>query len=382
MKPSYKKLDWIDILRHLFLNWKSIAIVTVAVGVVTAGISLLLPNEYKSTANLLPNKKHTIGLDLLSDNGGLGSLASTVFGQQDQQVDRYYVLLQSYTTQKRVIDHFDLMHVYETTDSDQPLIDAMGQLEDNTSFEAKDEGNFVISVWDTDPERARNMADYYVQILNELNTQIATKEAREFRAFIEDRYRQAQADFDSVQNRFTAYQQKYGIFELPSQVTEYFNMLASITTKKVEAEVQLHLLQQTVRKSSDTYRQAKARYDAVSQKLKQLYQDENPENIVLNFKELPDAGKQYLQLQKDLEIQTQIQKFLVPLYEQSKMEEAKSLPIVSVVDHPVVPPKKDRPHRSLIVILAALSTGILCSLYYVIKLSLQQNSDYLAYIRD
>lgn len=382
MKPSYKKLDWIDILRYLFLNWKNIAIVTVAVSVVTAGISLLLPNEYKSTANLLPNKKHTIGLDLLSDNGGLGSLASTVFGQQDQQVDRYYVLLQSYTTKKRVIDHFDLTHVYETADSDQPIIDAMGQLEDNTTFEAKDEGNFVISVWDTDPERARNMADYYVQILNELNTQIATKEAREFRTFIEDRYRQAQADFDSVQNRFTAYQHKYGIFELPSQVTEYFNMLASITTKKVEAEVQLHLLQQTVRKSSDTYRQAKARYDAVSQKLKQLYHDEDPENIVLNFKELPDAGKQYLQLQKDLEIQTQIQKFLVPLYEQSKMEEAKSLPIVSVVDQPVIPPKKDRPRRSIIVILAALSTGILCSLYYVLKLSLQHNSEYLAYIRD
>jgi len=383
MKPSYKKLEWIEILRYLAGNWKNIVIVTFAISLVAAAISLFLPNEYKSTANLLPNKKHSLGMGFLANNGGgLSSLASTVFGQQDQQADRYYVLLQSYTTSKRVIDHFDLTHVYETAGSNHPILDAMGVLADNTTFEAKDEGNFVISTWDTDPERAKEMADYYVQILNELNTQIATREAREFRTFIEKRYRQSQADLDSLQNRFAAYQKKYGIFELPAQVSEYFSMLAGITTKKVEAEVQLQLLQQTVRKGSDTYRQAQARYEAVSQKLQQLYHDGDPDNIVLNFEELPEAGKQYFELKKDLEIETQIQKFLVPLYEQSKMEEAKSLPIVSVVDQPVVPTRKDRPHRSIIVILAALSTGILCCIYYIVKLSLQQNRDYIAYIRD
>jgi uncharacterized protein involved in exopolysaccharide biosynthesis len=55
------------------------------------------------------------------------------------------------------------------------------------------------------------------------------------------------------------------------------------------------------------------------------------------------------------------------------MEEVKSLPIVSVLDQPVVPEKKDYPPRTLIVLLAGMTALILTSTYYTLKLSFEKN---------
>jgi uncharacterized protein involved in exopolysaccharide biosynthesis len=365
-----------EILRLLFKNLKSLLITTFVIAVIIAGISLLLPNKYKSSANLLPSQRPSLGLDLFSESGGLSSIASNVLGQGNDESDRYLVLLNSYSTLERVVRKFDLTTVYEVNESDDPISDAIEELKEHSTFENREEGNFVIAVLDEDPTRAKQMADYYVEILNDLNTSIVASDARQYREFLEQRYATFETKSDSLQNEFIAFQKEYGVFELPEQVQEYFTIIGSVTTQQIQKELELKLLSTSVNKESEVYQNKLAEYNILSEKLDELYRDTDPRNLLLNFDNIASVGSDYYRLMFEIEIQAEIQKFLLPLYEQAKMEEAKALPIVTVIDAPQVPKRKAEPRRSIIVILGAISAFILLCLYYITRYTYTKNEAY------
>ena len=195
MSPEYKKIELADIFKKLYIKRYAIIIISISVAILVGIISLFIPNEYESTANLLPAKKQSV--NLLSELN-LSGLAGGLLNSGNKPSDRFYVLLNSYSIKKRVINKFNLEKVYKTQKSNYPLLNAMKKLDKNTRFEDHDEGNFVINVWDTSPERAKEMADFYVTLLNEFNTQISVKEARDYRLFIQKRYEKANHNLDSL----------------------------------------------------------------------------------------------------------------------------------------------------------------------------------------
>ncbi len=377
MTPQYKVPESTEIVRYIFKNKFTVLGVPFAVSVIVAIITLFIPNKYTSTANLFPSQRPSLGLDLFSEQGGLSTIASSVLGGNSDETNKYIVLLSSYSTSKKVIDKFNLVEVYEVSDADDPDGDAIEILLERSTFEGLEEGNFVISVLDESPTRAKNMANYYVQLLNELNTKIVSNDARLYREFLELRYNQLVLELDSLQSEYIDLQKKYGVFELPEQVKGYFNLMGLLTAQQLEAEVKLNVLSETVSKSSELYKNQLVQYEAISNKLNELYNDENPKNIVLNFNSLAEVGSQYFSLVYQLEIQIEIQKFLLPLYEQAKMEEAKSFPIVSVIDEPREAIEKTSPKRFIIVILTGISSFIFTLSFLVFKYNFTINREFI-----
>lgn len=373
MPPDYQKTEWFEVFQNLYSKWISIAVISFSVAVVIAIYTLFIPNQYKSTANLLPNQKTNLGFNMLSEGGGLSSLAGSILGGGANEADRYYNLLNSYTTKRRVVEEFNLIEVYELSESEYPLMNAIGILEDRTQFTAHQTGNFIIEVWDTDPVRSKEMTKFYVDHLNRLNTEISTSEAATFKEFVEERYESTLSQIDQTRNELNEFQERYGVFQLESQVMQYFNLLGTVTAQQIETEIKLDFLESTVSTSNQQYQQTRLELESINNKLASLYQDDNNENFILNFANLSDVGLTYAELVKKIEIQTEVLRFIVPLLEQARMEEVKALPIVSVLDEPVVPEKKDYPPRTLIVLLAGMTAVILVSIYYTIKLSFTKN---------
>lgn len=338
--------------------------------------TLFIPNQYKSNANLLPNQKTNLGISMLSEGSGLSSLAGSILGGESGETDRYYNLLNSYTTKRRVVEEFNLIEAYDLSESEYPLVNAIGILEERTQFTAQQTGNFIIEVWDTDPVRSKEIAKFYVDHLNSLNTEISTREAASFREFAEERYESTLTQIQQTRNELNEFQETYGVFQLEDQVVQYFNLLGGITVEQIQTEIQLNYLENTVSPSNQQYQQARLKLESINDRLASLYQDENSDNFILNFANLSDIGLTYAELVKKIEIQTEVLRFIVPLLEQARMEEVKSLPIVSVLDEPVVPEKKSYPPRSLIVLLAGMTAVILASTYYTIKLSFKKNKQW------
>lgn len=380
-QPKPAGLTGGDLIRHIFRNIRRIAIVTILVTVVAVVVSLMLPNEFRSAANLMPANTPAIGLDLLTRSSGLGGLASNLLRTRSSEFDRFLVLLETHTVKKRVIDQFNLIEVYDTGGNQFPLIDAMKRLDANTNFETFEEGNMLIEVWDEDPTRAKEMTDFYVQLINEYNIELSTSEATKFKEFIGDKYSEVMASVDSLQRRTVEFQREYGVIELNTQASEYLGAITAITAQLYEAELKLKLVAENAREENPIYQRQLQQVNALKSTLASMYNNTNPNDVILNFSQLPEISTQYVRLMAEAEIQQEMLKFIIPIYENARMEEAKSIPGLVVVDEPFVAERKDRPKRSLIVIGAFMSSLLLMLVYYAVQLLVHRNREYIAYLR-
>ncbi len=379
MKPVYQRIPIHQLLRHVIRQFRLIIIISLVISGIAAIYAILQDNEYRSTASLLPAQQRSVGIESLI-GGRLGSLAGSIVGSGRTAIfDRYQVLLNSETTKRQIVEKFDLITAYEAEGSAYPMLDAIKILDGNTSFRGQLEGNFIIDVWDKSPEKAQAIAEYYVNLLNDFNNDISTKEAREYRIFIETRYLQGKLEIDSLRQELAAFQMEYGVFELNEQVKAYFGLISTVAAEKLQMEMRLELLSRSIGTESAAYQQERAQYNVVVDKLNTLYNSPTTDPLLLNMSTLPDIAKQYFELMQTIEIQAEILQYIVPLYEQAKLEEAKALPLVSIVDHPRVPEKKDRPFRAMIVISAFLSSFVTLVVGFILFLIVSANLPYFRY---
>ena len=159
--------------------------------VLSALVAFTLPKQYESSARLMPPDSAGSGSAILAalvgrSAGGtssLGSLASSLLGGRSSSV-LFIELLHSRSIADRLIDRFDLQRVYRR----RYRIDTVKFLARRTSIvnDAKS-GVVTLTFTDTDPERARAIAQAYVEELNSIVTRANTSSARREREFIEQR---------------------------------------------------------------------------------------------------------------------------------------------------------------------------------------------------
>ena len=88
-----------------------------------------------------------------------------------------------------MIAKFGLVDLYDYAGSSYKMEQTTKELLSNVQFVVEDEGNITVSVYDTDPQRAADMANYFVEMLNKTNTELQVQNAKGSRKFIEERSR-------------------------------------------------------------------------------------------------------------------------------------------------------------------------------------------------
>lgn len=138
-------------------NFKVLAVTFVAFAVVTAGITLLLPNYYKAQVVLLPSDTNSISKGVLSNMDNVDPMN---FGSSS---DCEYVLdiINSGRIVGAACTKFNLAEHYGIKASGRELDEKMGRkLYNNIKVKRTDNLGVKITVWDTDPEMASNLANF------------------------------------------------------------------------------------------------------------------------------------------------------------------------------------------------------------------------------
>ena len=160
--------------------------------VISAGATtyaLLSTKWYKASASVLPAEK----TDFLGSFGGLSSLVKSFSPSKGlaaltgtNELDRYMAILKSGTMTDDVIKTFKFREEYEMEDAyyEKVVKAFIGNLE----MDVEDEGNLVVSVYDQDPQKAADIANYMIAKLNEMNTTLSVTNAKANREFVEKRY--------------------------------------------------------------------------------------------------------------------------------------------------------------------------------------------------
>ena len=342
-----------------------VAGVTAIVAVAAVVISLLMPNWYAATVRVLPPEA-SAGNPLASALlRGTGSAASALLGGVSSDYARYLAILSSRRVMKSVVEEFDLINAYGLDDSEYPLEYTIAELEENVSFPVDEEYEFLaVVVLDKDRERAADMANFMVRQLNTINSELASLNAASYRRFVENRYNEAQVALDSVLDASQAFQAQYGVIDLDVQSQAYFGQLASLEASATLAEVQYEAQLAQLGPDNEEVQALRAVAQAAQGKVRAML--EGRESVLpIPRGAMSGVSREYIDLQRELAVQTQILEVIGPLYEQARFEEEKTVEAVQVVDAAEVPTMKAKPVRSVIVVVATL-TGFLLAVVFVL----------------
>jgi uncharacterized protein involved in exopolysaccharide biosynthesis len=346
----------------ILLRWRRwIVGATLGVAVAAVVISLLLPDWYRASTRLLPPASSSSNsiTKFLSDSDIAPMASSLLGGGASSDYMRFMSLLTSHTVMGTVVDKFDLIEVYETTDTDAPRLRAIETLGDNVEFAIDNEYEYLsIQLYDKDPQRAAEMANYFAEVLNDRQSELATENATRYRKFVEDRYRQTEQRLDSARVRKQEFEEDHGVIELPEQAKQFLTSMAELRVSTIQNEIRLGALQQQYGSNNAQVASLDQMVQTAHEKQEQLMSGQDA-LLPVAYQNLPEVSRQYAQIMQEVTIQEELLKFIRPLYEQAIFDERQEVTAVQVID-PATPPVDDSwPPRAIICVMATLSAFLL-----------------------
>jgi tyrosine-protein kinase Etk/Wzc len=173
---------------------KFIAILTGAIVVITAIVSLIMTPTYSAKATfIVPNP--TAGASAAQAMANLGGLigggAASLLGGGKSPDEMYMEFLKSQTISNMLIEKFDLQKRYET----KSLAKTQAALKSRTLITSnKKAGLITVQADDSDPQFSADLANAYIAALKEMLRNFAAGEARQRQQYYEDQLIRAKTE--------------------------------------------------------------------------------------------------------------------------------------------------------------------------------------------
>ncbi len=340
---------------------------------VSLAIAFTIPKQYKSVTSIMPPEQQNSNAMMLAalaahsgSLGALGSLASGLPGGRSS-ADLFIDLLRSGTVGGHLIDRFDLQHVYRK----RYRIDTAKHLARITKItENKKSGVITLEVEDTSAERARNLAQGYLDELNQLVMRTNTSTAHRERLFIEQRLRVVQAALEDAELQLGQFSSKTSAIDIKEQTRAMVDAGARVQAELIVEQSGLQSLREIYGDSNMRVRESEARIASLRGELTRMTGSSDPlppadlhppstssdagsENAALYppLRQLPRLAVPYTDLYRRVRVQENVFELLTQQYELAHIEEAKDIPTVSVIDPPGIAEKKSYPPRLLLTLL-------------------------------
>lgn len=355
-----------NILRILWVHRCGIA-KTVAAGVLlSAVLAFRLPTMYTSITTLMPPESSSPNsnlMSLLSSAGPTASLGGAMLGAKSSGAV-FVGLLRSRTVQNDLVGRFDLLHYYNV----QLVEDASRNLAADTNVqEDQKSGIITVSVSARDPQLASRIARGYVEELDRAVTSNSTSAARRERTFLEGRLTEIKHDLDDSARALSQFSATSRTIDLPSQGKAMVEAGLKLQSELAVARSEWAGLRQTYSDDNVRVRTASARVEELQRQLDKITgptgktgstADANGTDYP-SLERLPALGLTYADLDRKVLVEEALWGALTKQYEAAKVQEAKEIPTVRVLDAANVPQHKSSPVRSAIVILGAMASFLM-----------------------
>src|ERR1700733_5983279 len=366
--------NWAVRATLLWHHRKMLARVAIVSLMLSLAIAFIIPKQYKATASIMPPDQQGSGTmmlaALLGRGGGLGSLGSLASGLLGGHTTTalFVNLLESGTVQGHLIDRFNLQHVYHT----RYRITTAKRLAHRTKItDDKKSGVITLEVEDTDPVRARDLAQAYLDELNKILNQTSTSTARQERIFIEHRLNAVQNDLERAQLELSEFSSKNSTVDIKEQTRAMVDTGARVQGELLVEQSGLQSLRQIYGDNNVRVKETEARVASLQRDLVKMTgtsaplqgaasggpdssDSEDKGELYPPLRQLPRLAVPYADLYRRVRVQETVFELLTQQYEMARIQEAKDTPVVSVIDAPGIPEKKSFPPRLILTLLLTL----------------------------
>jgi tyrosine-protein kinase Etk/Wzc len=362
-------MDTLDVLLVLARRRRMIGVVTLASFLVGVLLSILLKPNFTATAIIMPPQQQSPSSGLLNQLGSLAALGSgsaSALGIKSP-ADMYVGILQCRTIADDIIKRFHLQAVYNR----KKMQDTRAKLKSHSDIEAGKDGLIQISVTDHDPYRASDLANAYVSDLYEMNSTLAISEAAQRRIFFDQQMEEEKKALATAEDQLRATQQRTGLIQLSGQAEMIIRSIADLRAEIASREVELQSVMTFATEQNPDAARLQEEINTMKAQLAKLENDEQrqmqPGDITVPAGSVPEASLEYTRNLRDVRYHETLFELLSRQYEAARIDEAKSAPIIQVVDHAIPPDKRSGPKRALILLGLSFGGFLLASLYALLQ---------------
>ena len=338
-------------------------------------LAFLIPVRYTTTTRLMPPDQASQGIASMVaalGKGGsdLSSIGTELLGVKTSG-DLFVGVLKSETVQNALVNKFDLRKVY----GDQRWEDARKKLGDRTDIVMdRKSGIITIKVSDHDRDRAAALGREYVEQLNRVVITLDTSSAHRERVFLETRLTEVQQDLEKAEKNFGEFASKNTALDVKEQGRAMIGAAGELEGELIAAETELEGLRQIYTSNNVRVRSLEARIAEYKRQLQKMggqpgtATGEAAENssdstqnsdVVPPIRQLPILGVTWSDLYRKTKVEEAVFEILTKQYEMARVEEAREVPSIKVLDVAGIPERKSFPPRLL---LMTVGTLLACAL--------------------
>lgn len=336
--------------------------------------SLLLPKMYLATASILPPNDQGSGMTSLLNKSEslLGGMAGNLFGKPSPTAV-YVGILKSRSVAQILIEKFKLKELYGF----KYIEDVFTQLQKRSFIAAERKGQIIsVSVKDRDPNRAADMANTYIEALDQINRKINITEGKRKRIFLQERLKEVADDLESAETALKVFQERFNLVSIEKQAKVSIETAAEIKGQIIAAQTELNVLKQFGTEKQIEAIMLKTKIEELKKQLLQIEEGRDDSNhptrasqegqendFYIPFDELPELSMQLMRLMREAKIKEKVFELLTSQFEMAQIDEVKDVDTIQVLDVAVAPQKRISPNRSAIVLISTaigffISVGI------------------------
>lgn len=319
--------------------------------------------EYKAQVTFLtPSEGATVGAAVMG---------IALSGGTSIMYDQVEIIFNSAALKKRFIDQFSLYKLWNIDRNPSRFETALAKLKRYVEFKTTVKGSmgfekiisYTISCYHPSPDTAKLMCEYAFSLIDSSVKYLSTNLAHHNRIFIEDHLATHKYILDSLQMAFERFQLANKAFAMPDQMKLSLRNYADIKSAAIINELKMKALQQEFHGDLPQLEELENNNRLYDQQLSQIESNTNLDvlpSLELSAKLLPE----YSNLARENEVENQVIILLTRELEQARVQEQRTVSLLSVIDPPFVPVHKARPKRLLLVGLIFISFNVALFLIY------------------
>jgi uncharacterized protein involved in exopolysaccharide biosynthesis len=337
------------------------------VAIAAAYSFLYVKKQYLSEVVFLPPAGNESSLGL---SGVLGFSAPSLFSEniEPEQIETIFYSKQ---LREKIIKRYNLYRNYQLEKGPNKLERALKILSKSLLIQTNEKGGFAyskilsytLSAYHTSPDTAQMMAAYAYALIDSTVKNISIDRAKRNRMFAGLQLEENKKKQDSLQSVFREFQTENKAYDIPEQLKLTLNAYASLKSEEVANDLKVKTLENEFSAGLPELLDLKSNARVLRERLKS-FESDHARQVLPSLDLTTTLLPEYLNLVRDMEVQNQLILLLSKEFEQAKLQEAKNVSSLIVLDNPIVPDYKARPKRMFI--MAAIIVFYLSALVFFI----------------
>jgi tyrosine-protein kinase Etk/Wzc len=319
-----------------------------------------LPNYYRPTVKiLLQDSSATTSISSLLNQSGLsaltGLLGTSSMSGKATSSDLAKALLATNSLEDAVAEKFNFIERYHIKGMPKTSVRNMIKGALKVKYDEKS-GIMEIGYQNIDPIFATAVVNDIADRLQSQFKGLTQEKVLSKKQYLEQSIAAAQKETADKAAQLVAFQNKYGIYDLNAQAEANIRALGNLQAQLAQRNMDLQLQLKYTPATDPRIIRLK---DEIAQLQKQIDQTQAGSGGIAGSSvplgKMSGLAVQYLNLEKDLEVQQAILSLLKQQYETAKLEEMDNSQTFQVVENAEVPEVKAGPGRSKIAVIAVLA---------------------------